>query len=112
MANRTDIEKNIEKTLGGIDASLTPVTTIIFDGTTTEHTGPFYALTALEDAVIDVDQCTTNINESDGASAIQIVANNITIPRGITIYGNFTSIELDSGTVIAYSKPGTIITVE
>lgn len=112
MANRSEAEKNISIAAGGIDASLTPVTTIIVDGTTTEHTGPFYALTALEDAVIDVNQCTTNINESDGSSAIQLVANDITIPRGITIYGNFTSIELESGTVIAYSKPGTIITVE
>jgi hypothetical protein len=27
-----------------------------------------------------------------------------TIPKGVTIYGAFTSIELDSGKVIAYKK--------
>ena len=27
---------------------------------------------------------------------------NITIPKGVTIYGNFASIELDSGKVLAY----------
>ena len=29
-----------------------------------------------------------------------------TLPKGMTIYGTFTSIELDSGKVIAYYGPG------
>jgi hypothetical protein len=36
---------------------------------------------------------------------------NITIPIGVTIYGDFSTVELDSGTVLAYSKPGTTVTV-
>ena len=61
---------------------------------TAEHTGPFFAITALEDAVIDVSEC--------DMSFITDVAD-FTIPKGLTIYGSFTSIELDSGKVIAYT---------
>ena len=111
MAERNNLEKNMALTAGGIDASITPVTTIMFGGAEqNEYVGPFYALTALSQAVIDVDQCTTNIKTRTGATTIGAVATNITIPIGVTIYGNFTSIELDSGTVVAYSKPGTVVT--
>ena len=34
-----------------------------------------------------------------------------TIPRGVTIYGKFTSIELDSGTALGYCKEGVTATV-
>ena len=61
---------------------------------TAEHTGPFFAITALEDAAVDVSEC--------DMSFITGVAD-FTIPKGVTIYGAFTSIELDSGKVIAYS---------
>jgi hypothetical protein len=57
-----------------------------------EITGPFVAVQALAEAVIDVSECTTNIES----------ASNITIPAGVTIFGNFDSIELDSGTVLMY----------
>ena len=59
-----------------------------------EHTGPFFAITALEDAVVDVSEC--------DMSFITDVAD-FTIPKGLTIYGNFTSIALDSGKVLAYT---------
>lgn len=64
---------------------------------TVEHTGPFVSLTAIgtADAVIDTSECTTNIEDA---------AATITIPEGATIFGNFTSIELDSGAVLAYRK--------
>jgi len=64
---------------------------------TNEHTGPFYAVTALSGTVeIDVSECTTNI----------IDAADFQIPNGTTIYGDFTSIELKSGGVaLAYYKP-------
>ena len=64
---------------------------------TVEHTGPFIALTAIgtADAVIDTSECTTNIEDA---------AATITIPEGSTIFGNFDSIELDSGVVLAYRK--------
>ena len=60
---------------------------------TDEHTGPFSAITALDTAVIDTSECTTNIEDA---------AATISIPTGVTIFGSFTSIELDSGDILAY----------
>tara|TARA_R110000764_G_scaffold13133_1_gene37934 strand:+ start:1480 stop:1794 length:315 start_codon:yes stop_codon:yes gene_type:complete len=68
---------------------------IIIDDTV-EHTGPFIAITVIgtEDAVIDTSECNLGTLEDQPAT--------ITIPKGGTIFGNFTSIELDSGVIIAY----------
>ena len=52
-----------------------------------------------------------NVNTRTSASTMGANTTNITIPQGITIYGDFTSIELDSGTAIAYSVEGTTVTV-
>ena len=60
---------------------------------TDSHTGPFVAITAITDAEVDVSEC--------DMSFIEDVAD-FTIPKGVTIYGQFTSIELDTGSVIAY----------
>ena len=57
------------------------------------HTGPFVAITAITDAAVDVSEC--------DMSYIEDVAD-FTIPKGVTIYGQFASIELDSGSVLAY----------
>ena len=67
---------------------------------TNESTGPYFAITALEDAVVDVSQC--DMSFLGGLSANDGTAANFTIPKGLTIYGNYASIELDSGKVIAY----------
>ena len=66
---------------------------VIMIDDTDAHTGPFVAITAITDAVVDVSEC--------DMSFIEDVAD-FTIPKGVTIYGQFTSIELDSGTVFAY----------
>ena len=67
------------------------------------HCGPFYAISALEDSVIDVDQGDTGIIEF--ASGVKrAVETNISVPRGMTIYADFACIELDSGKIIAYSR--------
>tara|TARA_Y100001963_G_C6496370_1_gene315803 strand:+ start:174 stop:446 length:273 start_codon:yes stop_codon:yes gene_type:complete len=66
---------------------------VIMIDDTDAHTGPFVAITAITDAVVDVSEC--------DMSFIEDVAD-FTIPKGVTIYGRFTSIELDSGTVFAY----------
>jgi len=79
---------------------------------TVQHHGPFYAITALADAVVDVSQCNTGIIEGDGSSATQAIATNFTIPKGVTIHGNFTSIELDSGSALAYARRNVNITVD
>ena len=70
---------------------------VIMIDDTVEHTGPFVAITAIgtADAVIDSSECTTGIE--DGAATI-------TIPKGATIFGHMTSIELDSGAVLAYRR--------
>tara|TARA_R110000744_G_scaffold336461_1_gene441734 strand:- start:477 stop:761 length:285 start_codon:yes stop_codon:yes gene_type:complete len=93
MTIRTEqdqILSNISKTTG---SAIQPSAAILIDDLV-EHTGPFFAITALEDAVIDVSEC--------DMSFITDVAD-FTIPKGLTIYGSFTSIELDSGKVIAYT---------
>ena len=68
------------------------VGSILIDDTDA-HTGPYCAITALTDAVVDTSEC--------DMSWIDDVAD-FTIPKGVTIYGLFESIELDSGTIIAY----------
>tara|TARA_R110002153_G_scaffold39879_2_gene114548 strand:- start:86 stop:358 length:273 start_codon:yes stop_codon:yes gene_type:complete len=74
------------------NASLGQAGVILIDDLN-EHTGPFVAIQALADAVVDVDQC--------DMSFIEDVAD-FTIPKGMTIFGRFASIELDSGSVLAY----------
>tara|TARA_Y100000310_G_scaffold177047_1_gene177140 strand:+ start:145 stop:420 length:276 start_codon:yes stop_codon:yes gene_type:complete len=66
---------------------------VILIDDTVEHTGPFIAITALADAAVDISEC--------DMSFITDIAD-FTIPKGTTIYGQFASIELDSGTVLAY----------
>ena len=66
---------------------------VIIDGTD-EITGPFVAIAGLEASVVDTSECTTNLSGTIPAT--------FKIPEGLTIYGWFDSIELDSGSVIAY----------
>tara|TARA_R110000824_G_scaffold100276_3_gene238473 strand:- start:1118 stop:1402 length:285 start_codon:yes stop_codon:yes gene_type:complete len=93
MAIRTDQDKLLSNIKNNTGSAISPRAAILIDDVV-EHAGPFFAITALADAVVDVDQC--------DMSFITDVAD-FTIPKGVTIYGNFASIELDSGTVIAYS---------
>ena len=74
------------------NASLGQAGCILIDDTAA-HTGPFVAITALSDAAVDVSQCDMSFLED---------AADFTIPKGVTIFGRFVSIELDSGSVIAY----------
>ena len=74
--------------------------------------GPFYAITALTDCVIDADQCVTNILEKDTGAATKALATDINVIQGMTLYGNFESIELSSGSAIAYTRKGITVTVE
>lgn len=95
MANTTE-ERLLQIIAESSKNSLGQCGVLMIDDTV-EHTGPFVALTAIgtADAVIDSSECTTNIEDA---------AATITIPEGATIFGNFTSIELDSGAVLAYRK--------
>ena len=67
---------------------------VIIDGTD-EITGPFIAITALENAVVDTSEC--DVTWLSGT-----IPGTFKIGLGATIYGYFASIELDSGSVIAY----------
>ena len=69
------------------------VSQAVYIGDTNEHTGPFFAVFALTDSVIDTSECTTNILNEPAT---------INVAQHQTLYGNFDSIELDSGTMIAY----------
>ena len=58
-----------------------------------EHEGPFSAIYVHATAVIDTSECQIGID--DAPATIEFAAKE-------TIYGHFPSIELDSGTVLAY----------
>ena len=67
----------------------------VFIENTAVHTGPFAAITAIEDSEVDVSDC-TDIDKTMTNAA------DFTIPAGLTIYGNFAAFSLNSGKVIAY----------
>ena len=77
------------------NAALGQAGVVFIDGDSAqkEITGPFVAITALSDAAVDISEC--------NMSYITDVAD-FTIPKGVTIFGRFESIELDSGKVLAY----------
>ena len=60
---------------------------------TDEHVGPFVAMYVHAEAVIDTSECDIGIDDAPAT---------ITLAAKETIYGYFPSIELDSGTVLAY----------
>jgi len=64
----------------------------VFIDDTAVHTGPFIAFIAITEAVLDVSDCTTNIDD----------AADFTIPIGTTIYGCFESLSIGSGSILAY----------
>ena len=67
----------------------------VFIDDTAQHTGPYVAITAIEDSVVDVSDCTNIANTMDDAA-------DFTIPKGVSIYGRFEVFSLASGKVIAY----------
>ena len=67
----------------------------VFIDDTAQHTGPFVAITAIEDSEVDVSDCTDIANTM--ADAVDF-----TIPAGLTIYGSYSVFSLVSGKVIAY----------
>ena len=93
MVIRTEQDQYLNDIKSNTGSSIQPSAAILIDDTA-EHTGPYFAITALADAAVDISEC--------DMSFITDVAD-FTIPKGVTIYGNFASIELDSGTVLAYS---------
>jgi len=84
MAGRNDARKATEQSMGqnGFE----------FINDTSEHTGKFCCLYAVEDTVIE-DVEGSNIDE---------VGSNIPLPTGLMIVGYIESFTLVSGSVIAY----------
>ena len=91
--------------IGGDDTDLTPA------GNTNRTTKVFVAITFLEDTVFDnagltSDDNTIFINDTVASTGIDAdggaVTDGVTFPKGLTIYGRWTSILLDSGKCIAY----------
>jgi mitochondrial fission protein ELM1 len=93
MAIRTEQDALLNEVKANTGTALSPSASILIDDTAA-HTGPYFAITALADAVIDHANSTTNITDSA----------NFTLPKGVTIYGNFEVLAIDSGSVIAYTK--------
>jgi|TARA_B100001939_G_scaffold330890_1_gene328429 hypothetical protein len=62
----------------------------ITSGTVSDQT--FIAITALEDASISA-----TASKGDSLSSV-------TIPKGLTIYGRFTSVTVSSGKILAYRE--------
>ena len=67
------------------------------------------AITMLTDTVFDsgsglvAESATTYVNtEGIGAGAAGLVVDSVTFPKGVTIYGRWTEIDVASGTIVAY----------
>jgi hypothetical protein len=65
----------------------------VYIADTTEYSGRFWAVTALEAAVVN----TASVADYSGSSISAMP-----IPVGTTIYGNFSKLKLTSGKVLAY----------
>ena len=97
MDRTRDLAQGLSRIENNTYTALQPKKTTVIDfavAGAAATTGPFFALTALSDAVLDIS----------GDENIVTPGATLAIAKGITIYGNFGSIELDSGIVIAYSK--------
>ena len=91
--------------IGGLDSDSTPASNV------NRTTPVFVAITFLEDTVFDNAGLTSEdntmfINDTVASTGIDAdggaVTDSVTFPKGITIYGRWTSILLDSGKCIAY----------
>jgi len=95
MAIRTEQERFLNNIQNATSAAIQPGETVLIPAVGALHTGPFFAITALIDSTLDHSACTTNI--TNGADFV--------IPKGVTVYGDFTSIQLvTAGKVLAYKK--------
>tara|TARA_R100001244_G_C5081252_1_gene113962 strand:+ start:104 stop:397 length:294 start_codon:yes stop_codon:yes gene_type:complete len=93
ITEQTRINTSTRLVANDVRSAIQPgLTTLITDAA--EHTGPFFAVTAILASTIDHSGCTTNI--INGADFI--------LPEGVTVYGKFDSIALlAGGSVMAYT---------
>jgi len=93
MAIRTEQDALLNEVKNNTGLPLGTAGSILIDDVA-DHTGPYFAITALADAELDVSSCVMNIED----------AIDFTIPKGVTIYGQFNVLSLGSGSVIAYKS--------
>jgi len=110
MGLNTTTDRLLDKLTKAHEDMIAPHNTVYLTGTKA-FTGPFYAITALTETVIDASEGDTNIVESDDSGSMQNLSGTLTIPAGVTIYGNFGVVELDSGTAVGYAKRGVTVAV-
>jgi hypothetical protein len=98
-------DTNAVTIIGGRDTDSTPASNV------NRTTKVFVAITFLEDTVFDNAGLTSEdntmfINDTTASTGIDAdggaVTDGVTFPKGVTIYGRWTSILLDSGKCIAY----------
>lgn len=74
--------------------------------------GGFFAITALEDTVVDSTKSTWNLHHRDasGSGQAPTINNqtvNFTIPKGLTVYINVRTLTLVSGKCLLYARRNT-----
>jgi len=77
----------------------------------------FFALTALEDTVIDASKSKWNLHHRDAAGTGQVPTINnqtvdLTIPKGLTVYINSSVLTILSGKCLAYARRNTTTSAE
>ena len=68
-----------------------------FINDTAQHTAGYYAIQGINAAKLDVSDCVFGGGMTDFDA-------DFTIPNGAIIYGNFSTVSLESGSCIAYKK--------
>jgi hypothetical protein len=74
--------------------------------------GGFFALTALEDTVVDSSKSTWNLHHRDASGTGQAPTINnqtvdFTIPKGLTVYINIRTLSIVSGKCLLYARRNT-----
>ena len=65
----------------------------------------FYAITALTETTFDVSECNTGVMQNI-SGAIVATTTDIVLPAGVTMYGNFQSVEISGGKCLVYGETG------
>ena len=94
MIARTDMEIALQK-IGNNPASVTKPSGSTFIDDDADHVGPYQALLAMTDAELDVTSCSFG-------EGMQGYNADFIIPKGVTIFGDFQTVSLGSGSIIAY----------
>lgn len=85
-----EINKKIKQALGGCGSTIVTGTDAV--------SGTWYAVIAQETTEFDVSGCTTDI------TGFPTGGNDFVVSAGVTLYGNWSAIELNSGSVMALEQ--------